>query len=167
MRGEALYIAPGSPWVNGYAGSFHGRWQDELHNAEVFTDVRDAKALASSWKNEYSLHRQHSSLGYVPPASFAATLAGPPVGAALLPPARPASIRLLEPRLSSGLVQNLGAGHHHFPSVVPWFTATDLRARWERICCGLELHEANQGPAATWAFVERLRETVLGGAKVR
>lgn len=89
---ENVYIAPGSPWENGYAESFHGRLRDELLNAEVFTDVRDARALASSWKNEYNHHRPHSSLGYVPPAVFAATLAGPPVGAAPLPPARPASI---------------------------------------------------------------------------
>lgn len=89
---ENVYIAPGSPWENGYAESFHGRLRDELLNAEVFTDVRDARALASSWKNEYNHHRPHSSLGYVPPATFAATLAGPPVGAAPLPPARPASI---------------------------------------------------------------------------
>lgn len=89
---ENVYIAPGSPWENGYAESFHGRLRDELLNAEVFTDVRDARALASLWKNEYNHHRPHSSLGYVPPATFAAMLAGPPVGAAPLPPARPASI---------------------------------------------------------------------------
>ena len=100
---EALYIAPGSPWENGYAESFHSRLRDELLNAEVFADVREAKALAAAWKNEYNHRRPHSSLGYVPPAVFAATLAGPPVGAAPLPPARPACdprIPTLEPRPS-------------------------------------------------------------------
>ena len=86
-----LYIAPGSPWENGYAESFHGRLRDELLNAEVFADVREAKALAAAWRNEYNHRRPHSSLGYRPPAAFAATLAGPPVAAAPLPPARPAS----------------------------------------------------------------------------
>lgn len=87
---ESLYIAPGSPWENGYAESFHSRLRDELLNAEVFADVRAAKALAATWRHEYNHHRPHSSLGYTPPAAFAATLAVPPVGAAPLPTARPA-----------------------------------------------------------------------------
>ena len=101
---EHLYIAPGSPWENGYAESFHGRLRDELLSAEEFADVREAKALAATWRHEYNHHRPHSSLKYLPPAVFAArlpaTLAGPAVGAAPLPPARPASIPTLEPRLS-------------------------------------------------------------------
>lgn len=97
---ETLYIAPGSPWENGYAESFNGRLRDELLNAEVFADVRDARALAAAWRHEYDHHRPHSSLGYQPPAAFAATLAGPPVGAAPLPPARPASSPILTHRLS-------------------------------------------------------------------
>jgi transposase InsO family protein len=71
---EMLYIAPGSPWENGYAESFHGRLRDELLNAEVFEGVREAKALAASWRHEYNHHRPHSSLGYVPPAVYAARL---------------------------------------------------------------------------------------------
>jgi len=97
---EMLYIAPASPWENGYAESFHGRLRDELLNAEVFADLREARALAAAWKHEYNHRRPHSSLGYIPPAVFAATLAEPPVGAAPLPAARPASIPILEPRLS-------------------------------------------------------------------
>jgi transposase InsO family protein len=102
-----LYIAPGSPWENGYAESFHGRLRDELLNAEVFDGLPDAKALAARWRQQYHHHRPHSALGYVPPAAYAArlaaTLAGPPVGAPPLPPARPASspsTPTLEPRLS-------------------------------------------------------------------
>jgi putative transposase len=101
---ESLYIAPGSPWENGYAESFHSRLRDELLNAEVFEGVGEAKALAAWWRHEYDHHRPHSSLGYVPPAAFAARLAAklavPPVGAAPLPPARPASFPTLDPRLS-------------------------------------------------------------------
>jgi transposase InsO family protein len=69
---EALYIAPGSPWENGYAESFNSRLRDELLNAEVFADVREAAALAASWRHEYNHQRPHSSLGYMPPAAFAA-----------------------------------------------------------------------------------------------
>jgi len=104
---EMLYIAPGSPWENGYAESFHGRLRDELLNAEVFEGVGEARALAAAWRNEYNHRRPHSSLGYLPPAAFAAslgaTLAVPPVGASPLPPARPACDPcepILEPRLS-------------------------------------------------------------------
>lgn len=92
---EMLYIAPGSPWENGYAESFHSRLRDELLNAEEFTDLRDAKELAAAWQNEYNHQRPHSSLGYVPPAVFAATLVGPPVGATPLSPARPACTPIL------------------------------------------------------------------------
>jgi transposase InsO family protein len=70
---ENLYIAPGAPWENGFAESFHGRLRDELLNAELFADVAEAKALAEAWKNEYNHRRPHSSLGYVPPAEFAAS----------------------------------------------------------------------------------------------
>ena len=95
---QTLYIEPGSPWENGYAESFHSRLRDELLDAEVFDGLRDAKGLASSWKNEYNHRRPHSSLGYRTPAAFAAGREGggtvspaePPVGAAPLPPAQPA-----------------------------------------------------------------------------
>ena len=97
---QSLYIAPGSPWENGFAESFHSRLRDELLNAEVFEGVAEARALAASWRHEYNHRRPHSSLGYIPPAAFAATLAGPPVGAAPLPPARPASLPILTHRLS-------------------------------------------------------------------
>lgn len=69
---EMLYIAPGSPWENGYAESFHSRLRDELLNAEVFGGVHDAKALARKWREEYNQRRPHSSLGYLPPALYAA-----------------------------------------------------------------------------------------------
>jgi len=49
---------------------------DELLNAELFADVREARALAAAWKNEYNHRRPHSSLGYVPPAMFAARCVG-------------------------------------------------------------------------------------------
>jgi len=70
----ALYIEPGSPWENGYAESFHSRLRDELLDAELFMNLADAKVLTASWKNDYNHRRPHSSLGYVTPAAYAATL---------------------------------------------------------------------------------------------
>jgi transposase InsO family protein len=81
-RVATLYIEPGSPWENGYAESFHGRLRDELLDAELFTCLAEAKMLSVQWRLEYNHRRPHSSLGYVTPASFAASLAQPPLRAA-------------------------------------------------------------------------------------
>jgi putative transposase len=72
-----LYIEPGAPWQNGYAESFNSRFRDEFLSQEVFADVKEAKSLSEWWKNDYNHRRPHSSLGYLTPARFAASLAGP------------------------------------------------------------------------------------------
>ncbi len=87
---NTLYIEPGSPWENGYAESFHGRLRDELLESELFTCLAEAKMLSTQWRLEYNHRRPHSSLGYVTPAAFAASLSEPPVGAAPLPAPRTA-----------------------------------------------------------------------------
>ena len=70
-----LYIEPGSPWENGYAESFHGRFRDEFLAMEIFEGVRAARTLTAAWKDEYNTQRPHSSLGYLTPAGFAAACA--------------------------------------------------------------------------------------------
>lgn len=72
---ETLYVAPGSPWDNGYAESFHSRLRDEFLASEVFENLPAARRLSVVWKEDYNHHRPHSSLGYVTPAEFAARLA--------------------------------------------------------------------------------------------
>jgi putative transposase len=69
----ALYVAPGSPWQNGYAESFHSKVRDEFLNREEFESEPQARALGALWKEEYNTERPHSSLGYQTPAEFAAT----------------------------------------------------------------------------------------------
>ena len=69
----ALYIAPGSPWQNGYAESFHSKVRDEFLNREEFESESQAQALGTLWKEEYNTERPHSSLDYMTPAEFAAT----------------------------------------------------------------------------------------------
>lgn len=76
---QTLYIAPGSPWQNGYAESFNSRLRDELLSQESFADLKEAQSLAGWWRNEYNHRRPHSSLGYATPAEFAASLAAPPL----------------------------------------------------------------------------------------
>jgi len=70
---ETLYVAPGSPWENAYIESFNSRFRDELLNAESFACLQEAQVLVEAYRGEYNHHRPHSSLGYVSPASFAAT----------------------------------------------------------------------------------------------
>ena len=69
---EALYIAPGAPWENGYAESFHSRLQDEFLALEEFENVAAARKLTTAWKDDYNHHRPHSSLEYLTPVEFAA-----------------------------------------------------------------------------------------------
>ncbi|MCP4545388.1 MAG: IS3 family transposase [bacterium] len=65
---KTLFIAPGSPWENGYSESFNGKLRDELLNGEIFYTLREAKVLIESWRRHYNTIRPHSSLGYRPPA---------------------------------------------------------------------------------------------------
>jgi transposase InsO family protein len=65
---QTLFIAPGSPWENGYNESFNGKLKDELVNREIFYSLREAEVLVEQWRREYNTIRPHSSLGYRPPA---------------------------------------------------------------------------------------------------
>jgi putative transposase len=73
---KTAYVAPGAPWENGYAESFHSRLRDELLNVEVFGTLAEAKAMAEQWQLDYNHRRPHSSLGYRTPAEFASGPAG-------------------------------------------------------------------------------------------
>ena len=63
-----LYIAPGSPWENGYNESFNGSLRDELLNGEIFYSLAGARVLIEAWRRHYNTIRPHSSLGCRPPA---------------------------------------------------------------------------------------------------
>mgnify|MGYP003586312220 CR=1 FL=1 len=65
---KTLYIAPGSPWENGYCESFNGSLRDELLNGEIFYSLTEAQILIEAWRRHYNTVRPHSSLGYRPPA---------------------------------------------------------------------------------------------------
>ena len=62
------YIEPGSPWENGYCGSFNSKLRDELLDGEVFYSLAEAKVVIESWRRHYNGNRPHSALGYRPPA---------------------------------------------------------------------------------------------------
>ena len=65
---KTLFIAPGSPWENGYNESFNGTFRQELLRREIFYSLQEAKVLIEQWRREYNTVRPHSSLGYLPPA---------------------------------------------------------------------------------------------------
>ena len=72
---SALYIAPGSPWENAYAESYHARLRDELLDREEFASLAEARVLLEDWREQYNQVRPHGALGYQTPAEFAAACA--------------------------------------------------------------------------------------------
>ena len=68
------FIAPGKPMQNGFCESFNGRMRDELLNESLFFGLDHARTRISAWADDYNKRRPHSSLGYIPPAVYAAEL---------------------------------------------------------------------------------------------
>ena len=91
---ETAYIAPGSPWENGFIESFNARLRDELLNGEIFYTLKEAQIVVESWRHHYNTVRPHASLGYRPPAPevFVPALSAWP--AAPRRPAPPATLAL-------------------------------------------------------------------------
>src|SRR5271168_701690 len=65
---RTAYIAPGSPWENGFIESFNARLRDELLDGEIFYPLQEARVIIESWRRHYNTVRPHGSLGYKPPA---------------------------------------------------------------------------------------------------
>jgi putative transposase len=94
---KTAYIAPGSPWENGYVESFNARLRDELLNGKIFYSLREAQILTESWRRHYNTVRPHGSLGYKPPAPevFVPALAA-------WAPQRPEAAQVATRRLADG-----------------------------------------------------------------
>jgi putative transposase len=67
---EAIPVAPGHPWENGFIESFHSRFRDEFVNREEFASVAEARAKARWYRQEFNTIRPHSGLGYQTPQKF-------------------------------------------------------------------------------------------------
>ena len=65
---KTAYIAPGSPWENGYVESFNSRFRDELLDGEIFYSLREAQVIIESWRRHYNTVRPHGSINYKAPA---------------------------------------------------------------------------------------------------
>ena len=68
LRVQTLYIAPGSPWENGYNESFNGKLRNEFLNGEIFYTLPEAVVLVEQWRRVYNTVRPHSACGGLPPA---------------------------------------------------------------------------------------------------
>ena len=90
---KTAYIAPGSPWENGFVESFNARLRDELLNGEIFYSLAEARVIIEAWRRHFNTVRPHASLGYRAPAPevFVPALAGawPAPRAPSAPPAMP------------------------------------------------------------------------------
>lgn len=113
MGVETLFIAPGSPWQNGYAESFNSRVRNEFLEMHYFHSLAEAQQLAAAWKEYYNNHRPHLSLNNKTPREFAALcLAGSSTSLrSVTQPARQRApeYETLPQELSYEMVQKAGA----------------------------------------------------------
>jgi transposase InsO family protein len=72
---RTLFVAKSSPWETGYVESFNSKLRDELLNRELFLHLDELMYIVDCWRMDYNHYRPHSSLDYMAPAAFAATLA--------------------------------------------------------------------------------------------
>ncbi len=96
---KTAFIAPDSPWENGYNESFNGKLRDELLDREVFYTLAEARILIDAWRRHYNIVRPHSALGYRPPAP---ETIGPPKAEAPWMPSGSAALRLPSPMAQEG-----------------------------------------------------------------
>ena len=68
LGAKTAYMAPGSPWENGYVESFNARLRDELLNGEMFYTLREPQVVIESWRRHDNRVRPHASLGYRAPS---------------------------------------------------------------------------------------------------
>ena len=67
---KSHFIAPGSPWQNGFRESFHGKFRDEFLAETLFVSVAEARVLSEGYRREYNEERPHQSLGYKTPHEY-------------------------------------------------------------------------------------------------
>jgi putative transposase len=71
---KTLFIEPGSPWENGYIGSFNARLRNELLDGEIFYTVDEARVITGCWREHYNKLRPHVHRYRGPDEDFAEQL---------------------------------------------------------------------------------------------
>ena len=69
------FIDPGKPIQNATIESFNGKLRDECLNQYLFRNLEEAREIIETLRNDYNRTRPHSSLGYMTPNEYAASLA--------------------------------------------------------------------------------------------
>jgi putative transposase len=69
---ELRFIEPGKPVQNAYIESFNSRFRDVCLSQHWFASLSHMRSVIDNWCEDYHHHRPHSTLGYLPPARFAA-----------------------------------------------------------------------------------------------
>jgi putative transposase len=72
------FIDPGKPVQNAFIESFNGKFRDECLNQNWHTSLEDARRSIEAWRVDYNTVRPHSSLGYLTPVEYAASIAARP-----------------------------------------------------------------------------------------
>jgi putative transposase len=65
------HIQPGKPTQNAFIESFNGTFRNDCLNQHWFSSLAEARLLINHWRHEYNHLRPHSSIGRIPPNSFA------------------------------------------------------------------------------------------------
>ena len=69
---EPRFIQRGKPVQNAYIESFNSRFRDECLSQHSFASLSHMRSVVENRRDDYNHHRPRSTLGYVPPALFAA-----------------------------------------------------------------------------------------------
>ena len=72
------FIERGKPTQNAFIESFNGKFRDECLNQNWFVDLPHARKVIEEWRVDYNTVRPHSSLRYLTPEEFAASVAARP-----------------------------------------------------------------------------------------
>jgi putative transposase len=62
------FIEPVAPWEYGFIERLNGSLRDKSLNCETIDTMPKAQVSIENWRRKYIEIRQHSSLGYLPPA---------------------------------------------------------------------------------------------------
>jgi len=114
---ETALIDPGKPWQNGATESFNGKFRDECLSLEWFRSRAEAKVVIETWRRHFNEVRPHSSLGYLTPAEFAASVkkqtsaAVPATGRAAAISGVSASRPVAPPSGNGQMTETTGADH--------------------------------------------------------
>ena len=68
-------IQPGKPTQNALVESLNGKFRDDCLNQHVFRNLQEVSHIIEQWRYHYNHKRPHSSLDYMTPVAYAASVA--------------------------------------------------------------------------------------------